>query len=247
MKAKFLILSGDGINCERDCSMAVKEAGGTEEIIHINELNNVSKEKLESFQGLIFPGGFSFGDELGSGQILALKFANLYNEKLNYFIDRKLPIIGICNGFQFLVKLGLLPDPTLKDDVSLIENNHGQFIDRWIELEVKDSPCLWTKGIERIQLPIRHGEGRLFIKPGSEEKFEKLVAEGLAPLIYAEDVNGSYKQIAGLTNRDGNILGLMPHPEAALFPMMNPDRRLWKTDQVLGLNLFQNAVNYLQS
>lgn len=246
MKANFLILSGDGINCERDCALAVNEAKGSSEIVHINDFHKLSKGQLEKFQGIIFPGGFSFGDELGSGQVLALKFENLYKEKLDYFLDKKLPIIGICNGFQFLVKLGLLPDPSLKNEVSLVENSHGKFLDRWIELKVNESPCIWTKGIDHISLPVRHGEGRLLVKSGFEEKMDQLISSGLAPLVYSEDINGSYKNIAGLTNQDGNILGLMPHPEAALFPMMNPDRRQWKKDQVLGLKLFENAIEYLK-
>lgn len=247
MKPKFLILSGDGINCERDCALAIREAGGDPEIMHINDLALLDDTQLTQFQGAVFPGGFSFGDELGSGQVLALKFKYLLGTKLKYFTEKKLPILGICNGFQFLVKLGLLPDHSIGESVALVHNDHGQFIDRWIGLEVKESPCLWTKGIKNIELPIRHGEGRIHVKEDSVEMFEQFISEGLAPIYYSENINGSYKNIAGLCNKEGNIFGLMPHPEAALFPQMNPDRRKWKDDQqVLGLKIFENAVNHLR-
>ena len=207
MKANFLILSGDGINCERDCSLAIKEAGGKSEIVHINDLRTISNEQLRDFQGLIFPGGFSFGDELGSGQVLALKFESLYKEKLDYFLNEKLPIIGICNGFQFLVKLGLLPDPSLRHEVSLVENNHGKFLNRWVELKVSKSPCIWTKGIDHISLPVRHGEGRLHVKSGNESRFDEHLDAGLAPLSYTEDINGSYRNIAGTEIKKVIFLG----------------------------------------
>src|SRR4051812_35674067 len=142
----FIIVAGDGINCERETARAVELAGGSAKIIHINDLLD-APEILKSADGLAIPGGFSFGDELGSGQIMALKIRHRLNEAFYGLVRQKKPVIGICNGFQVLVKLGLLPYPDAKERIiALAPNEQGQFINRWVEMDVKESVCLWTKG-----------------------------------------------------------------------------------------------------
>ncbi len=220
-KPKFIVLAGDGINCERETAFALDFSGAESQIIHVNDLL-ASPEVLKAADGLAIPGGFSFGDELGSGQILALKIRHKLGDKFFKMVEGKKPIIGICNGFQVLVKLGLLPYPDAKDRIlALAANESGQFINRWVSLNIDpQSVCLWTQGLDKtvIELPIRHGEGRIAFKAGEEKKhYDALVSQGLIPLTYAEDVNGSYGRVAALTDPSGTVLGLMPHPEAYMF------------------------------
>lgn len=220
-KPLFIVMAGDGINCERETAFALELAGGQAKILHVNDLI-ASPEALKTADGLAIPGGFSFGDELGSGQILALKIRHKLGDKFFKMVEGKKPVIGICNGFQVLVKLGLLPYPDAEErSLALAANEQGGFINRWVGLNVdRKSVCLWTQGLEKtqIELPIRHGEGRIAFKKGEEEKhYQALVSQGLIPLTYAEDVNGSYGRIAALTDPSGMVLGLMPHPEAFMF------------------------------
>ena len=170
---------------------------------------------LQNFQGLALPGGFSFGDELGSGQVLALKIKKQLLQEFYRFVEDNNPIIGICNGFQVLTRLGLLPDHKSERMLSLTHNSNGHFIDQWAELETTDSPCLWTKGMGAIELPVRHGEGKIVLAPNKKEEVATYLRKNnLIALTYKTDINGSHEKIAGLTNRSGSILGLMPHPEA---------------------------------
>ena len=216
MQPKFLVLTGDGINCERETARAFQLAGAQADIVHINDLL-AGGSILETYQGLAFPGGFSFGDDLGSGQVLAVKLRHGLGEKLQRFVESGAPIIGICNGFQTLVKLGLLPLPFKDRVMALAENRQTHFIDQWVDLEVcTNSPCVWTKGLidleEKIQLPIRHGEGRVVLLNEQEESLHsQFVSAGQFPLRYKQDVNGSYARIAGVCDPKGFIFGLMPH------------------------------------
>ncbi len=246
----FIVLSGDGINCERETARAIELARGSAKIVHINDLL-ASPEILNDHEGLAIPGGFSFGDELGSGQIMALKIRHKLGDAFFSMVEKKKPIIGICNGFQVLVKLGLLPFPKDQERVAaLAANDHGRFIDRWVGLHVnKDSVCLWTKGLPAsyLELPIRHGEGRIVFRQGEEEKiYNMLLRQKQIPLVYTEDVNGSYGRIAALTDPSGVVLGLMPHPEAfvakATYRMPQRDA-LGRGD---GLLIFDNIVRLLE-
>ena len=249
MKPLFIIVAGDGINCERETAAALVQAGGDSKIVHINDLLENPK-MLEAAEGLAIPGGFSFGDELGSGQIMALKIRHKLGSAFFNMVEKKKPVIGICNGFQVLVKLGLLPFPAETERrVALAANESGKFIDRWVSLDVNPkSVCLWTKDLplSSLELPIRHGEGRIVFRSGEEETiYQTLVRQGQIPLTYKEDVNGSHARIAALTDPSGIVLGLMPHPEAFVSQITYRSSQQNTAAKGDGLFIFENIVKHL--
>ncbi len=230
-KPLALILSGDGINCDAETTFALSIAGFGTRKMHTSEfLSNPAY--LFDAQLLAIPGGFSFGDEIASGKVLAVKFKHKLRDTLYTYIDRGGLVLGICNGFQVLTQLGLLPlssagAPRL---VSLERNSGGKFINRWVELEVEPgNPCAFFRGLKRIALPIRHGEGRLAL--GADDPDTAAEVKRHAALRYAEDVNGSFDRIAALTNSRGNVMGLMPHPEAFIRWTQHPAWPQWKVQQ----------------
>ena len=248
MTVKTCIITGFGINSDRDLAGAFKTAGSETELIHINDLIN-APERLDEFQILGFPGGFSFGDHLGSGLVFANLFRkNLKNSLAKFIADGKL-IIGICNGFQVLVKMGVLPDiaDSWTPEVTLVHNEGGTFIDDWVELEVKKgSSSVWLKNIDKIELPIRHGEGRFIA--ASDDIMNTIKRENLDVLKYSGwNPNGSSEDIAGITDKTGRILGLMPHPEAFIEAENHP---LWsrkKIDRGFGLDIIRNGVEFIKN
>ena len=239
-KTKFLVLWGDGINCENETARAVELAGGEAHKVHVNELLK-NPQSLHSYQAMVFPGGFSFGDHLGSGQILALKLENTLKNELQKFVKTQ-PVLGICNGFQTLVRLGLLPDADFQRTCALVKNEQGHFIDRWVEIvRNENSPCVWTKSLPKnFVLPIRHGEGRFVCR--EESLLQRLESKNQTVLKYRENVNGSTAQIAGVCDPSGLVFALMPHPEAALH-----DWHLPFEGEAWGLEFFKSAVEYLRS
>jgi phosphoribosylformylglycinamidine synthase len=227
-----LVISGDGINCERETQFAFKQAGSQTQAIHIQDFLELAS--LEEFDIIAFPGGFSYGDEIRSGKILAEQIKYYQLENLKKFIAAKKPIIGICNGFQILMQLGLFDNENKL--ISLRENSHKTFINKWCDLNIIDTDNLWLKNLPKtISLPIRHGEGRITVDSHAEYK---------AALTYTQNVNGSHKQIAGLSNYAGNILGLMPHPEAAVNNLLLPNYKNKKNQESITSIMFKNAVNY---
>jgi phosphoribosylformylglycinamidine synthase len=249
-EVNFLILAGDGINCERETAFAFRQAGARAKIVHINDLIE-QPSFLRDYQGLAIPGGFSFGDELGSGQILALKLKHRLGHELEHFVREGKAIIGICNGFQVLVKLGLLPFPFETRAMALSQNKSGYFIDRWVELEVvRGSVCKWISEIESntIELPVRHKEGRVEFAPQQEEVlFSSLWNKGQIPFRYKEEVNGSYQNIAGVCDPSGMILGLMPHPEGYLFQATYKNTTRDPYAKGMGQYLFDGIVKYFKN
>lgn len=237
---KFLVLWGDGINCENETARAVELAGGQATKVHVNELLE-NPQSLHDFQALIIPGGFSFGDHLGSGQILALKLENTLKTELQKFVKR-FPVLGICNGFQTLIKLGLLPDANFQRTCALVKNEQGHFQDRWVTLERNDkSPCIWTRHLPLdFVLPIRHGEGRFVCK--EESTLSRLKQNQQVVLRYQQDVNGATDRIAGICDPSGLVFALMPHPEAALHEWHLPFK-----GEAWGLEFFKSAVQFLRS
>lgn len=235
----FLVLWGDGINCENETAKAVELAGGKAQKVHINELT-ANPGMLGSFQAMVIPGGFSFGDHLGSGQVLSLKLERFVKRELQAFV-KKFPVLGICNGFQTLIRLGLLPDANFQKTCSLIKNEQGHFHNEWVTLERNaQSPCVWTQHLpNEFALPARHGEGRFICQ--SEEVLKSLHHNNQVVLRYKENFNGAVDRIAGVCDPSGLVFALMPHPEAAVY-----DWHLPFEGTAYGLEFFKSAVKYLK-
>lgn len=243
---KVMVIAGEGINCETETSHAFRQAGAEVDIVYVQEWMKNPKLIL-NYQILAFPGGFSYGDELHSGQILALDLKYSVANELKEFISKKGLILGVCNGFQILMKLGVFENQSEERTMTLFHNDSFKFLDQWVKCSVPESICLWTKGIKELSLPVRHGEGRIVFKgddEGQQVLYKKLISSKQIALTYHQDINGSYAKIAGLTDTTGQILGLMPHPEAALESALHPEG--FQQDPFLPLTLFKNAVQFAQ-
>ena len=243
LEPKVLVITGEGINCERETAFAFEKAGAKAEIKTINELI-LNPEQLKTFDIMAIPGGFSYGDEIGSGQVFSLKLKKHLGSQIKEFIAAKKPIIGICNGFQILVKLGLF-DTSSSREVGLAPNSSGTFINKWEKLiPNKESNSIWVKGLkESFSLPIRHGEGRIVLK--DEAVYSTLSKRGQVALTYKSDVNGSHELIAGLSDETGLVFGLMPHPEADLYKATSPLGSEKPLDFSVGYQIFKNSVDYI--
>jgi phosphoribosylformylglycinamidine synthase II/phosphoribosylformylglycinamidine synthase I len=246
---RVLILHANGTNRDRDAALACELAGGEPEIVHVNQLASGEKRLLD-YQMLVVPGGFSYGDDLGAGTLWALDLQQRFETDVKRFVSEGRPVLGICNGFQALVKSGLLPGEHAERKVTLTYNASGHFECRWVYLQANAaSPCLFTEGLdEPIYCPVAHGEGRLAV--ADTETLQALWIDGLVALTYSDadgnaaaypaNPNGSVYGIAGLCNRAGNVLGLMPHPEDHVFGWQHPRR-----EQAMdGLRLFKNGIRY---
>lgn len=256
MKPKVLIIMANGTNRDLDLAEAFKLAEAQPEIVPINALREGSFQ-FENYQILAIPGGFSYADSLGAGKLLALDLRAFFKDKVGQFIEGGKPVIGICNGFQALVKSGLLPGHDEKNDLkqaTLTFNSTGHFECRWVTLKPQSQKCIWTRGLETpIYCPVAHGEGNF--RTASEQVRKKLVQNDQIALTYLSDEvqpalgiypnnpNGSEMDIAGICNPQGNVLGLMPHPENHIYSFQHP-RRTREESGGLGLILFQNGVKY---
>lgn len=246
MKMKVLILTGDGVNCERETALSFRQAGFDSVIMHINDML-AEPELLHEYHALAFPGGFSFGDDLGCGKIMAHKIKKIMKQEIDKFLDDRKPIIGICNGFQVLAALGFFNDD--RAAVTLEHNDSGHYINRWEVVHCRPRQnSIWTKDISNMRLPIRHGEGRLtFSKTigDKEQQLNYLLDNGRVAFTYENNPNGSDGKIAGVTDSTGLILGLMPHPEAARSTWLYPDHHV-DTQESLGQKIFENAASYIE-
>jgi phosphoribosylformylglycinamidine synthase I len=264
MKPGVLVLQATGTNRDREAAWAIERAGGVPEIVHVNELRR-RPDRLRDAAMLILPGGFSYGDALGAGRLLAADLRWLFQDELARFIEAGKPVLGICNGFQALVKSGWLPgSPTDgpeatsmrqgRPGATLTRNASNRFECRWVWLEPDSaSPCIFTRGLgARIFCPVAHGEGRFV--PRDEGVLERLRARRQLALTYVQEngqeagypanPNGSVAGIAGVCNERGNVLGLMPHPEDHIVPWQRPG---WTREETggLGLALFERGIRYL--
>jgi len=271
---RALVLTGYGLNCDWETQHSLSLAGFLAERVHLSQLiaapEDRNKVNLQDYHLLALVGGFSWGDDHGAGVILAARIKYTLKEDLEAFISSGKLIIGICNGFQGMVNLGLLPGfagDYGKRLLALIANDGGNFRDDWVQLRGNpDSPCIFTRGIENIELPIRHGEGQFYAPP---EVLEQLVAGQQVALSYAlpageraqgrfpENPNGSLLDIAGICDPSGRIFGLMPHPEAFNHWTNHPRWTLIKEalrregkslekEEGQGLRLFKNAAEYVR-
>lgn len=241
MKPRVLVLSGEGINCERETAAAFTRFGAEAQIVPVREFL-AHPEQLLQFQILALPGGFSFGDEITSGQVLGLALKDALSACWPRFLSQKGLAVGICNGFQILMKMGVF------GPLSLVANSTHEFQDRWIGLRVEESICVWTRGLHQQDffLPIRHGEGRIWAPTAERSaRLEQLKAQGQIVFRYDGDPNGSLDRIAGLCDPTGQVLGLMPHPEAALWDALIPEKTQ-AAKATLHARLFQNALNFAQ-
>ena len=261
------VLSGFGINCELETMAVFELAGAKATRIHANRLVN-GEYNLDDFHILAVPGGFSFGDHLGSGRLMGNRLRFGLREQVRKFVQDKKPIIGICNGFQVLVKMGLLPGDekvSLEQTASLTLNDSGHYEDRWVTLEFDtNSPCIWTKGLTRIRVPVRHGEGKfvtndknlldkwnqsgqLVVRYVDPKESYPSISDNLLP--YPLSPNASWRNIAGVCDPSGLVFGLMPHPEANHSTWLGAT---WTREDVEhgegeGMTIFHNAVNYVKS
>jgi phosphoribosylformylglycinamidine synthase subunit PurQ / glutaminase len=263
---KALVLTGFGLNCDNETAFALKTAGADPERIHLNTLIEGARN-LRDFQIFIIGGGFSWGDDHGAGVIMAMRIKHRLSDALRDFVDRGGLVLGICNGFQVLVNLGLLPlfePPELRREVALIGNDCGNFRDQWVKLAINwASPCVFTRGMDIIDLPVRHGEGKFYAEP---VVIQRLIEQNQVIMRYAtpdgvpaqeafpHNPNGSVGDIAGICDPAGRIAGLMPHPEAYNHVTNHPDWTVWREqcrrqgknlpEEGQGIRLFRNAVEF---
>jgi phosphoribosylformylglycinamidine synthase subunit PurQ / glutaminase len=254
---RVIVLTGFGINCDYETEDAFNRAGAMAARVHVNELI-AQPSLLESYQVMAVPGGFSFGDDLGSGKVLANKLKYRFGDALLEFLRADKLVMGICNGFQVLVQLGLLPggvEDGLKQNATVTFNDSGKFEDRWVSIEADQaSPCVFTRGMDWLELPVRHGEGKFF--SADSDLLQRIVDDNLVALRYTNpdrsrpasypfNPNGSLDDIAGVCDPTGRVFGLMPHPEAFTSGCHHPR---WTREDIddpgQGLGFFQNAVRY---
>jgi phosphoribosylformylglycinamidine synthase subunit PurQ / glutaminase len=255
---KAIVLRAAGINCDMETQYALELAGAETQIVHINRIIENSS-LLDQFQILVFPGGFSYGDDVAAGKILANQIIHHLNEPVRKFIGSGKLVLGICNGFQVLVKAGILPGINTASggqQVTITNNDSGKFEDRWVWLEPQGDKCVFIQPGRRIYLPIAHGEGKVVTK--DQNVLEQLKNEGLIAFKYVDQAgkegdfpvnpNGSVNSIAGLTDTTGRVLGLMPHPERFVRLTQHPHwgRLKEQISDADGMTIFNNAVKYVR-
>lgn len=268
---KSLVITGFGINCEEEMAAAYELAGATASIVHLNEIL-LGQVSIHDFDILNFPGGFSFGDDLASGKVVSnkIKFKKLPSgrvllDEIKQFLADGKYILGVCNGFQMLVRMGLLPNTNndFEPEATLSNNNSGKYEDRWVYCKVnKNNPSPFLKGIDVIALPARHGEGKLIliddamrakVAKNALNAFTYCTADGVETSEYPANPNGADLNCAGLTNPSGQVLGMMPHPEAYLSLYNNPNWGQLKrqnptiSEEGEGLKIFKNIVAHVKS
>ncbi len=251
-KVRTLILRAPGTNCDVETAFAFEQAGAVASLVHISQLISNAKQ-LKDYQIMVIPGGFTYGDDLGAGKVLANEIRLKLGQDIERFTENGGLILGICNGFQVLVKTGILPGilPTSKPPLTLTTNDSGRFECRWVSLGVnRESRCVFTRGIERLYLPVAHGEGKVVADPEVLPKLDVALYytdEQGDKASYPYNPNGSVENIAGICDASGRIFALMPHPERFIRGSQHPR---WQSEDTKewgdGFRIFTNAVKWAQ-
>ncbi len=267
MKPKVIVITGYGINCEEETAYSFNTSGAETKIVHINDLID-GQFSLDNFQILAIPGGFSYGDDTGSGNALANKIRNHFEEQILNFAQKDKLIIGICNGFQILVNLGLVPATDKKygeRQSALMPNPTARYHCLWINVKNNSNKCVWTKNLNMLHLPVAHGEGNFYVEKEILEKLKKddqivfqYVKENGLPANqeFPANPDGAIEDIAAICDPSGRILGIMPHPER-FNSFVNEDGWEAKKEKLIregkdlpqegeGLKIFENAVSYFK-
>ena len=254
-KARALILRAPGANCDQETQFACEQAGALADRVHIQRLREQPRMLIQ-YQLLVIPGGFTYGDDVAAGKILACQLSDFLGEALRQFRDRERLILGVCNGFQAILKAGLLMPPDEDGPLATLRHNaSGKFEDRWVHVEADGQRCVFLKGYTRFYVPVAHGEGRFTVREpwilrGLEQTGQvvlRYVDAGGGPVGYPANPNGSEGNVAGICDASGRVLGLMPHPERHILPTQHPQwTRHGLAPEGDGLRLFRNAVAYFQ-
>ena len=255
-EVRAIVLRAAGINCDMETDHALELAGAKVQRVHINRVM-AEKGLLDQHQILVFPGGFSYGDDVAAGKILANQVTHHLSEQVRKFVDDGKLVLGICNGFQVLVKAGILPgDGSFRQqDVTITYNDSGKFEDRWVHLAPQTSRCVFIEPERHIYLPVAHGEGKVVAK--DEQALDRLRSKDHIAFKYVDadgkegpypvNPNGSVDSIAALTDSTGRVLGLMPHPERFVRRTQHPHwSRLGEDLDPDGIKIFRNAVRYVK-
>jgi len=258
LKPKTIVLRAAGSNCDYETAFAFKQVGSDVDLVHVNRVVS-SQVRLDDFQILAIPGGFTYGDDIAAGKILANEFKYKLRHHLQKFHSDGKLIIGICNGFQVLVKAGLLPEVNLdsRQQATLTDNDSGKFEDRWVYLSVEDSPCVFTKNMpDKVYYPVAHAEGKFVAKDADilsalKDKHQiafRYVDPDGNDADYPWNPNGSEYGIAGICDPTGRVLGMMPHPERHFDPTHHPRwTREGLKEEGDGVAIFRNAVEYCKN
>jgi phosphoribosylformylglycinamidine synthase subunit PurQ / glutaminase len=250
---RVLILRAPGTNCDEEAQHAFHLAGGLAERVHINRLRE-DPTLLHCYQILMIPGGFSYGDDVAAGKIFANQLSAFLGDELRKFRDAEKLVLGVCNGFQVLLKAGVLIPPDEDGPVATLAHNTHGYQDRWLYLKVTSDRCPFLNGIDRLHVPMAHGEGNFvarkdWILKGLHQSgqvcLQYVNAQGGTANGFPENPNGSQGDVAGICDYSGRVLGLMPHPERHLLPVHHPR---WTREGLKaegdGLALFRNGVKY---
>ena len=252
-QVKILILRGPGTNCDVETAFAFQQAGAITSLVHISQLIR-REQQLKDYQIMVIPGGFTYGDDLGAGKVLANELSLKLGQDVSRFIESGRLIMGICNGFQVLVKAGILPGPVSarRQTLTLTTNDSGRFECRWVHLSAnKKSRCVFTRGIERLYLPVAHGEGKVIVDSDALVNLDVALsytdADGNAANGYPHNPNGSVNNIAGICDSTGRIFALMPHPERHIRGSQHPGWTRGQNGDGDGRKIFGNAVEWIKS
>ena len=247
-KPRAMVLRAAGTNCDKESQYALELAGFSAERVHLFRVME-RPGLLDEVQLLMIPGGFSYGDDVAAGKIFANQILHHLAEAMNKFVAAEKLILGVCNGFQVLLKSGLLPwgraDPgQANQDATLAWNDSGSFVDRWVPLRAEQSKCIFLPPGERLALPIAHGEGKFVTR--DEAALEKIRSGGQVAVRYdGDNPNGSIDDIAGICDPTGRVFALMPHPERFVDVTQHPTWTRGGVDRADGLIVFQRAAEYL--